>query len=220
MLTTQLEQCDLQIEEELYNYCEDKNIPPPDPEDKPTAKQKQVQHSKNAPSTAIIRTIQALTGVDMLAVGGLGGSFVLDVAAELGFTLHQFPSEKHFTSSLGLAPNRKVSGGKVLSSGTRNKQNKAATAFRQAANAIGKCKQHPLKPFFCAILKRQGRKGAITATARKLAVIYFKMVTNQQEFNYQPKKFDEDKLPAAALKKIQKSINELNISFNDLKFAA
>ena len=46
------------------------------------------------------------------------------------------------------------------------------------------------------------------------------MVTNQQEFNYLPKKFDEDKLRAAALKKIQKSFNELNISFNDLKFAA
>ena len=46
------------------------------------------------------------------------------------------------------------------------------------------------------------------------------MVTNQQEFNYQSKKLDEDKLRAAALKKIQKSINELNISFTDLKFAA
>lgn len=220
MLNTQVEDCDREIEQELQQYCKGKNIPPPDPNDTPSPSERKIQAAKNAPSLAIVKSIQALTGVDVLTIQGVGGTFVLDIAAELGFDLHQFPSEKHFTSWLGLAPNRKVSGGRVLGSKTPNKQNRAAVAFRQAANAIGNCKNHPLKPFFCAILKRQGRKGAITATARKLAVIYYKMVTNQEAFDYIPKQKDDEKIKKATLKKIQKSINELNISQNDLKFAA
>jgi Transposase IS116/IS110/IS902 family len=47
------------------------------------------------------------TGVDSLDIGGVGGTFVLNIAAELGFDLHQFPSTKHFTSWLGLSPNKK-----------------------------------------------------------------------------------------------------------------
>lgn len=216
----QLQDCDKAIEEELFQYCKDKGIPPPDPNDKPTPTERKMKDSDNAPTLSIVRSIQALTGVDTLAIAGVGGNFVLDVAAELGFTLEQFPSEKHFTSWLGLAPNNKVSGGKRLSSKTPKKQNHAARAFRQAANSIGNCKVHPLKPFFCAILKRQGRKGAIVATARKLAVIYFKMLTKQENFDYKPQQHDADKLRAAQLKKIQKSIKELNIVTSELKFAA
>jgi transposase len=158
--------------------------------------------------------------MNMLEVGGMGGSFVLDVTAELGFTLQQFPSAKHFTSWLGLAPNRKVSGGRVLSSRTPKRQNHAATAFRQAANAVGNSKTHPLKPFFLSVLKRQGRKGAITATARKMAVIYYHMLKKQEPFHYQTSEQQAEKQRKARIKKIQQSINELNIKPDEVKFAA
>jgi hypothetical protein len=216
----QLQACDKAIEAELAQYCTQKGITPPDPTQKPTLTERKMKDSQNAPTLGIVRSIQALTGVDTLAIAGVGGNFVLDVAAELGFNLEQFPSEKHFTSWLGLAPNNKVSGGKRLSSKTPKKQNHAARAFRQAANAIGNCKTHPLKPFFCGILKRQGRKGAIVATARKLAVIYYKMLTKQEAFDYKDPQQDTDKQRAIQLKKIQKSIKELKIDKSELKFAA
>jgi transposase len=220
LLKEQLSECDKAIEEELLKYCTEKGITPPDPKGKPTGSERKLKESQNPPSLTIVRSIKALTGVDCLDIGGVGGSFVLDVAAELGFDLHQFPSDKHFTSWLGLAPNKRSSGGKTLSSKVAKKQNHAARAFRQAANAIGNCKEHPLKPFFCAILKRHGRKGAIVATARKLAVIYYNMVTKQQDFDYQGRQFDPDKHRKAQIKKIKKSIKELNIDLNELNVAA
>lgn len=220
LLQEQIRDCDKVIEAELIKYCTEKGITPPDPNTKPTTTERKLKDSHNAPTLSIVRSIKALTGVDCLQIDGVGGSFLLDVAAELGFTLHQFPNEKHFTSWLGLAPNKRSSGGKELSSKTAKKQNHAARAFRQAANSIGNCKQHPLKPFFCGILKRQGRRGAIVATARKLAVIYYNMITKQQAFDYHGKITDPDKQRAAQIKKIQKSIKELNILNEELKFAA
>lgn len=221
MMSDQLHECDQYIEAELRQYCLDKGFTPPDPDDEGQSKSdRKIKSSKNAPSITIVKAINTLTGIDPLSIDGVGGSFVLDVAAELGFTLHQFPSAKHFTSWLGLAPNRKVSGGKPLSSKTPKKQNHAATAFRQAANAIGLCKNHPLKPFFCAILKRQGRKGAITATARKLAVIYFNMITKQQPFEYTMPHTDNEKYRQNAITKLKKSIKKLNLTPQDLDLAA
>lgn len=219
-LGAQIKDCDAQIETELTRYCRDNDITPPDPASKPTQTEKKALRGQNPPSLQIVRTLQKITGTNMLEVGGIGACFIFDVAAELGFTLQQFPSDKHFTSWLGLAPNRKVSGGKVLSSRTPKRQNHAATAFRQAANAIGNSKNHPLKPFFLSILKRQGRKGAITATARKLAVIYYHMLKNQTPFLYQTSEQQVEKQRKARLKKIQQTINELNIKPQEIKFAA
>jgi transposase len=219
LLGTQLLDCDEAIEQELTAFLTEQGIEPPDPETKPSKTERKIENTKNAPPLTVVRSIQTLTGIDMLAINGVGGICVLDIALELGFTLEQFPSAKHFTSWLGLAPNRKISGGKVLSSKTPKKQNHAATAFRQAANAIGNCKEHPLKPFFCGVLKRQGRKGAITATARKLAVIYYTMLKTKEPFDYKPQ-VDQQIYRERALKKIQKSINELNITANELKIAA
>ena len=219
-LDAQLGDCDQHIEEELLKYCTDKGITPPDGDEKPSRSERKLKDSKNTPTLTIVRSIKALTGVDCLNIDGVGGSFVLDVAAELGFTLHQFPTAKHFTSWLGLSPNKKISGGKTLSSKVAKKHNHAAKAFRQAANSIGNCNAHPLKPFFCSILKRQGRKGAIVATARKLAVIYYNMVTKKEAFNYQKKQVDPNKYREAQIKKIKQSIKELNIDLAELNIAA
>jgi transposase len=93
----------------------------PDRGDKPTPTECKLKDSQNAPTSTIVRSIKALTGVDCLGIGGVGGTFVLDVAAELGFDLHQFPTAKHFISWLGVSPNKKISGGKVLSSRTAKK---------------------------------------------------------------------------------------------------
>ena len=223
LLQEQLSDCDKAIEEELLKYCTEKGITPPDPSEKPTHTERKLKDSQNSPTLTIVRSIKALTGVDCLDIGGVGGSFVLDVAAELGFDLHQFPSAKHFASWLGLSPNKRTSGGKTLSSKVAKKQNHAARAFRQAANAIGNCKEHSLKPFFCAILKRQGRRSAIVATAHKLAVIYYNMLTKKKEFDYQSRQFDPEKHRATQIKKIKKikkSIKELNIDLNELNVAA
>ncbi|UZR97728.1 hypothetical protein [Chondrinema litorale] len=81
-----------------------------------------------------------------------------------------------------MAPNNKISGGKVLSSRTQKGKNQLSIALRRAANAIGNSKNHPLKKFFSRIAYKKGRGSAITATARKLAVIIYRMLFYKEEF--------------------------------------
>lgn len=218
-LGKQLEDCDVHIEAELVVYCQANNITPPDADKKPETAEKKVLTDKNGTSLQVVRTLQALTGINLIEIKGVGSSFILDAAAELGFTLEQFPTDKHFTSWLGLAPRRKVSGGKVLSSATPKRANPAAQAFRQVANAVGNSKEHPLKAFFCSILKKQGRTGAITATARKIAVIYYHMIKDKTPFNYEKTKEQINKQRTNLIHKVQKIINDMNITPDDIRFA-
>ena len=136
---------------------------------------------------------------------------VLALLSTLGNGINKFPSSKHFVSWLRLAPNNKISGGKILSSRTPKGKNKLALALRQAANSIGNSKDHPLKTFFNRISYRKGRGAAITATARKLAAIIYHMIVRKEDFipEYcQNKNINRIR----KLKSIQKSLNILKLS--------
>ncbi len=78
----------------------------------------------------------------------------------------------HFTSWLGLAPHNKISGGKVLSSKTRRTSNRAASLLRFAAASVGRT-DTALGTFYCRLAARAGKAKAITATARKIAVLFY-----------------------------------------------
>lgn len=218
--TQQMKACDAEIELLLEHWCGENGFTPPDRKERPTESEKKATSGKNIPPLRVTKMLRMATGVDALAVGGLNGGCFLDIVAETGTDLHQFPSANHFASWLGLAPNNKKSGGKVLSSKTPSRPNRAASAFRQAANGVGKSNSHELKPFFHAIQKRKGWNGAVTATARKLAVIYYSMVAKQEGYNYEPSEVQQARKRAATLKKIQKSINELKITNQELLLTA
>ncbi len=49
---------------------------------------------------------------------------------------HGLMTTHHFTSWLGLAPNTKISGGKIISSRIKRKRHHAGQAFRMAANSL------------------------------------------------------------------------------------
>lgn len=220
MASEQMKDCDQQIEELLKAWHSDNNLNPPDPEEPPKPSEKKAKDGKNLPPFQVTRLLNNMVGVDLLEVGGLNGGSMLEIIAETGTDLHQFPSDQHFASWLGLAPNNKKSGGKPLSSKTPKRNNRAANAFRQVANAVGRSNKHPLKAFFHTIQKRKGWKAAVTATARKLAVIYFNMVTKNQPFDYQKSEQQLQKQRQATLRKIQKSIKELNFSIEELNAIA
>ena len=91
-----------------------------------------------------------------------------------------FPTSKQFVSWLRLAPDKKVTGGKVISYRTKAGKNKLAEAFRHAANGIGNMRRGGmLHQFFKRIEYRKGRICAIVATARKLAVIVWTLITKK-----------------------------------------
>jgi hypothetical protein len=84
----------------------------------------------------------------------------------------KWPSTKHFASWLSLAPGNKISGGRLLSSKTRRSSNRAAALLRIAAVNIGRTQT--LGAFYRRLAARTGKAKAVTATARKLAILFYK----------------------------------------------
>ncbi|MBC7569638.1 MAG: IS110 family transposase, partial [Spirosoma sp.] len=91
-------------------------------------------------------------------------------------------SAKSFASWLRLVPNNKISGGRIISHRTPTGKSSIAIALRQAANSIGLIANHELSPFFKRIAYKKGRVAAITATAGKLAVIIWNMLTKEEPY--------------------------------------
>ena len=89
----------------------------------------------------------------------------MKLIGECGTDLRAWPTAKHFTSWLGLAPSNKVSGGKMLSSRTRRGGTRAAALLRLAAVTVGRT-DTALGAFYRRLSARIGKAKAVTATAR------------------------------------------------------
>ena len=118
---------------------------------------------------------------------------------------------KHFVSWLCLSPNKKVSGGKVLSSKTRKSKAKLRTSFKQAAIGLAKVKDNVLARFYHRMASRHGKGTAITATARKLAIIVYNMVHKRQAYRSESLVEQEQKVRTRKIKHIQRTIQKLKI---------
>ena len=144
-----------------------------------------------------------LTGVDLFSISGFGADTLLTLAGEVGFDMSAWKTEKHFTSWLSLSPGTNKSGGKVLTSKTKRSANRAAAAFRIAASAVARSK-NALGAFYRRVKARAGAPKAITATARKLAVIYYSMLKNGTSYVEEGQEAYEQKFQQRRLKGMQK----------------
>ena len=144
-----------------------------------------------------------LTGVDLFSVSGFGADTLLTLAGEVGFDMTAWKTEKHFSAWLSLSPGTNKSGGKVLKSKTKRSANRAAAAFRIAASTLARSKSS-LGAFYRRIKARAGAPKAITATARKLAVIYYSMLKNGTSYVEVGQSAYEEKYQQRRLKEMQK----------------
>ncbi|WP_026753433.1 IS110 family transposase [Sediminibacter sp. Hel_I_10] len=141
--------------------------------------------NKNTPKNIDLNLIsyQYFDGLDLYAIEGFSHGTVLTLMSELGEKgILEFQNAQHFASWLRLAPNNKISGGRILSSRTPKGSNRLKIALRQAANAIGNLKDTHLSNFFNRIAYRKGRAVAVSATARKLATILWNMLYKKQQY--------------------------------------
>ena len=155
-----------------------------------------------------------------MAIEGLSHSTVLSIMSEIGPDgFKKFPTSKQFVSWARLAPNNKISGGKVLSSKLPKGSNRIKIALRQAANAIGNLKDTHLSDFFRRIAFRKGRQAAVSATARKLGVIIWTMVTKQVPYT-PPNEylFLDQKRKLKMVSRIKKNITKFDIKPEDVGF--
>lgn len=166
-----------------------------------------------------LKAYQMFEGTDLLVVEGVSFSTVLALMSEVGLEgIRKFKTAKHFTSWLKLAPNNKVSGGKLLSSKVPKGSNRLKIALRNAANVIGNLKeQTPLRDFFQRINFRKGRVSAISATARKLAVIIWNMVVKGVPYiNPEGYLLLDQKRKLGLVKRIKKQIDKYGLTEQDL----
>lgn len=165
-------------------------------------------------------SFQYFGGVDLMSIEGLSHATVLSIISEIGPEgFLKFDTGKQFTSWLRLAPNNKISGGRLLSSKTPKGSNRLKIALRSAANAIGNLKDTHLSVFFNRICYRKGRSAAISATARKLALIIWNMVTKR--IPYRPPNeylFLDQKRKLKLVQSIRKKIAKFDIKPEDVGF--
>jgi len=121
-------------------------------------------------------------GADLSQVDGISAQAALQIIAEIGTDMSRWKSEKHFTSWLALAPNNKISGGRLLSSRTAPSANRTAVILRRCAMSLARTST-ALGAFYRRLAARTGKAKAITATARKLAVLVYRVLSGN--FLYQ-----------------------------------
>jgi transposase len=120
-------------------------------------------------------------GVDLTRINGLAATTVMKILTEIGPDLARFETVKHFCSWLGLCPATKISGGKVLSSGTKRSANRARQALKMAAMSLSHS-DSALGAFYRRLSGRMDKPRANTATAHKLARMVYFMLTRGEAF--------------------------------------
>jgi transposase len=167
-----IRECEAELERSLSELTEGKDDEPPSG---PGRKAETMSFS-------VREYAWKLLGVDLFRIKGLNAETVLRLLSEVGVELGAFPSEKHFASWLSLSPNRRVSGGQVLSSRTQASANRAAAAFRQAAVSASRSDSE-LGAYYRRMKAKKGPASAVTATAHKLARISYSVVKNRREYD-------------------------------------
>lgn len=162
-----VEECDAEIERALAVLNAQRQVPE-SPLPQPRHKTKQ----PNAVSFDTRPHLYQLTGVDLTQIHGVGPYLALRLIGECGTDLSRWPYAKHFTSWLTLSPGCKISGGKVLSAHTRKTTNRVTAHLRLAAVTVGRTST-ALGAFYRRLAARIGKAKAVTATARKIAVLFY-----------------------------------------------
>lgn len=163
----QIHECDAEIEKTLALLSLDSPTP-----DKPLPKARHRTKQPNALNFDVRQSLYHLTGVYLTQIHGIGPYLALRMISECGTDMSKWPTAKHFTSWLTLSPGSKITGGKVLSAHTRKSNNRIVAHLRLAATTLGRTNT-ALGAFYRRLSARIGKAKAVTATARKIAVLFY-----------------------------------------------
>ena len=189
----QITQCDRKVEEELAKFSNRAG------DKKPTAKVRKRGRKSNDVRFDATRPLYQAMGVDLTLIEGIDVATALVILAEIGVDVSRFPTEKHFASWLRLCPPQHESNGSKRRRGYRKNTNRLSNALRMAARSVGRTTT-PLGLFYRRIRSRLGGRGAVKATAHKLACLVYRMLKYGQEYVVQSMAEYEAKLAQNQLK--------------------
>ena len=184
----------------------------------PPAVKRSRRGAKNTIDFEVREHLHRMTGVDLTRIDGIDVQTALPLIGEIGLDMSRWPSEKHFSSWLGLCPGTNISGGKRLSSRTKPCANRAAAMFRMAAQSLAHS-QSALGAYYRRMRGRLGPPQAITATAHKLARLVYSMLKHGTEYVDPGPARHEEQQQARAMKSLQRRAKELGCALVPLPAA-
>jgi transposase len=170
-------ECDQQLQMHLVSFAD--TVPLRSTEEEP--KRKKAKPAKNAPRFELGSELQRITGVDLTRIDGIDVMVAQTLVSEVGLDMSQWKTEAHFASWLGLCPDNRISGDKVLGRGTRRVINRAATALRMAAVTLIRSRTY-LGAQYRRLRTKLGAPKAITAMAHRLARLVYRMLKFGQRY--------------------------------------
>lgn len=196
--------CDKEIEAVLQKLRKSKA------QDAPLPKARYRTRQPNALAFNVREALYAMIGVDLTQVHGLGPYLALKLVSECGTDMTRWPSVKHFTSWLCLAPGNKISGGKILSSRTRRSSSRASALLRLAAINVGKT-ETALGAFYRRLASRIGKAKAVTATARKVAAMFYRVLRYGTQYNDPGADYYEERYRKRVLKNLERRAKQFDL---------
>jgi hypothetical protein len=200
-----IHECDQQIESILKEMTVDKAAPqevhPP----------KIIKNHRPAIKDLHTLLLKLTEGKDASQIPGLTDQTLMKLIAEVGLDMEQWPTVKHFTSWLGLAPNKHQSG-KSSKKIRKRFKNKAGQIFREAARSLANSKFNALGGFYRRIRARSGPMVANVATARKIAVLFYNILRKGCEYVEVGLQQYEEKFRAHKMKMLQKMAHQLGMT--------
>jgi transposase len=168
----------------------------------------QSRRRRSEPRFDLSRELYRISGVDLTQIDGISALTAQTIISECGLDMSPFPTEKHFCSWLGLSPNNELTGGKIKRRRTKKVVNRAALAFRLAANSLHRSSSY-LGAYLRRMKARIGAPKAITATAHKLARLVYRMLKYGMKFVDQGQEYYEKQQRERSLRFLRKRAKTL-----------
>ena len=200
----QIEQCDQMLSEVIEKIGKGK------PDQYPQGPRKPIRHNKPDINNLGISLLKIFDGKDATALSGITDYSWMQLMSETGTNLSRWPSEKAYTSWLGLAPGQHTSG-KMKRTKRKNGHPKAGQIFRKIAQSILTSKHIALGAFGRRLRARKGSQIAIKSVARKLAVLYWRIMVKGMAFVEEGIKKYEQQLLVQKHKSLERLAKDLNI---------
>lgn len=200
-------ECDKQIEAHLKMMTKD--LPTPEVITKP----KPIKRNKPNIKDLHLMLMKLTGGTDPTRITGFTDSSLLEIISKTGIELSNWLNPKYFSSWLGLAPNKHDSGNKKKNKKVKNKS-AAGQIFRVAAQSLVNSKHNAFGAFYKRIRAKKGKLFAMKATARKLAVTYYNIMTKGEDYVEEGISVYEQKLKEQRLKNLQKQARYLGYSLS------
>jgi transposase len=166
--------------------------------------------AKNAPRFDLASELQRVTGVDLTRIDGIDVMVAQTLVSEVGLDMSRWKTESHFASWLGLCPDNRITGEKVVGKGTRRVVNRAATALRQAANTLLRSRSY-LGAQYRRFRTKLGAPKAVTAMAHRLARLVYRMLKYGQAYVDKGTQYYEERFRQQQIQLLRKRAAKLGL---------